>query len=76
MKDTGLDKIEVASSNIDAIGYNTSTETLRVWFLNGQVWDFYSVQADVFESFKDAASTGTYFAKNIKGKYKSERVWS
>ena len=63
----------VSSSNIKAIGYDPSTLRLRVEFLNGSTYIYSGVPEAVWSDFSSAASVGSYFAKNIKGKYTGER---
>ena len=63
-----IQKLPVNSSNIEAIGYDETTLTLRVWFKNG-AYDYENVPPAEFENLKLAKSPGSIFASNIKGKY-------
>jgi hypothetical protein len=69
-----IDKIYVSSSNVEAIGYDEDTETLRVWFLNGSVYDYSGVGIMEFEALREAPSVGSYLARNIKGQYPYEKI--
>jgi len=69
-----IEKVPVTSSNIEAIGYDKETETLRVWFKAGSVYDYEKVPEHIFESFKNAISVGTYFATIIKGNYQHKKI--
>jgi hypothetical protein len=57
----------VSSSNIAAIGFNSETNTLRVEFNNGGVYDYESSQQE-YEEILNASSVGSYFHRNIKGR--------
>ncbi|MBI1287147.1 MAG: KTSC domain-containing protein [Flavobacteriales bacterium] len=69
-----IEKIYVSSSNIEAVGYDEATETLRVWFLNGSVYDYSGVNSLEFEGLRDAPSVGSYLHQNIKGQYPYVKV--
>lgn len=69
-----IEKVFVSSSNVEAVGYDEDTQTLRVWFLNGSVYDYSGVGIMEFEALKDAPSVGSYLARNIKGQYPYEKV--
>lgn len=66
--------IPVVSSNVESIGYDGSTQTLRVRFLNGSTYDYKNVSVMEFEQLKNAQSVGSYLNRNIKGNYAYERV--
>lgn len=69
-----IEKKPVTSSNIEAIGYDEETQTLRVWFKNGGAYDYDKVPKEEFEALQNASSVGSYFASNIKGKYAYKKV--
>lgn len=69
-----IDQIPVSSSNVQAIGYDESTQTLRVWFLNNSIYDYSNVPPMEFEALKNAPSIGSYLARNIKGVYSYSKV--
>ncbi len=69
-----IEKIPVVSSNIEAIGYDEDTSTLRVWFSNGSTYEYSNVPVLEFEQLKLAPSIGSYLARNIKGNYPYSRV--
>lgn len=66
--------ISVESSNVEKIGYEESTQILRVKFLNGSVYDYKNVPIMEFEQLKNAQSIGSYLNRNIKGNYPYEKV--
>lgn len=61
------------SSNILSAAYNEKTEVLLVEFIRGAKYLVYDVPLDIYEAFIEAPSAGSYFAKNIKGKFDTER---
>lgn len=62
------------SSVIAAATYNSSTSTLRIRFVSGSVYDYKKVPETIFNTFKEAASRGTFLNHHIKGKYKFKRI--
>lgn len=69
-----IEKEYVSSSNIEAIGYDEDTETLRIWFLNGSIYDYSGVKLMEFEGLKNAPSLGSYMHQNIRGQYPYEKI--
>ncbi|MES2429381.1 MAG: KTSC domain-containing protein [Bacteroidota bacterium] len=69
-----IEKQYITSSNIEAVGYDEDSQTLRIWFLNGSVYDYSGVGIMEFEGLRDAPSLGSYLYQNIKGQYPYEKV--
>lgn len=69
-----IEKNYVSSSNVEAVGYDEESETLRVWFLNGTAYDYAGVNNMEYEALRNAPSVGSYLARNIKGAYPYEKV--
>ena len=69
-----MDRQPVTSSNIKAIGYDPSTQTLEVEFSNGGVYRYTDVPAQVHADLMAAESVGRYFAANVRNAFKAERV--
>ena len=59
----------VESSNIARIGYHEASETLRIEFINGSVWDYRDVPPEVYEKLMAAESKGKAFNKIVRGLY-------
>ncbi|MCI0470087.1 MAG: KTSC domain-containing protein [Candidatus Aminicenantes bacterium] len=66
--------INVTSSNVESIGYDESSQILRVRFLNGTTYDYKNVPPMEFEQLKIAHSIGAYLHRNIKNNYPYEKV--
>lgn len=64
------------SSNLKAQGYDEASQTLRIHFKNGVVYDYAGVQPDVAQAFQAADSLGKFFHAHIRGndKYKGTPV--
>ena len=69
-----MDRNYVASSNIASIGYDESTETLEVEFLNGSIYQYYNVPAGLYEQLMLEGSKGRYLNTYIKNAYPYSRV--
>lgn len=69
-----IEKIFVSSSNVEAIGYDSSSQLLRIWYLNGSVYDYLNVPQMEFEGLQNAPSVGSYLSRSIKGSYNYQKV--
>ena len=69
-----MNRTGVISKNLKSVGHEPLSATLEVEFLDGKVYQYEKVPTSIFKSFLQAASKGTYFAKEIKKKYTSKRV--
>lgn len=67
MSATAIKRVPVVSSNIASAGYDSGT--LSIEFLNGSVWDYPNVPAEIFTDFMASESKGKYFASHIRNKY-------
>ncbi|MCX0399576.1 KTSC domain-containing protein [Clostridium perfringens] len=68
-----MNMIPVSSSNLVAVGYDSSTATLRVAFHSG-VYDYYNVPQNIFEGLLNASSKGKYHHAFIKNSYRYSQV--
>lgn len=64
-----MDWVPLASSNLNAIRYDPSTQLLQIRFHSGRVYDYNSVPQSVVDGLADASSPGQYFNSNIKDVY-------
>ena len=69
-----IEKQYVSSSNIEALGYEEETQTLRVWFLTGSAYDYANVSNIEFDALLCAPSIGAYYNRNIKNSYSYTKV--
>jgi len=56
----------VASSQIDAIGHDPETNTLKVVFKGGNAYEYANVTAEQFDDFLNADSIGKHFGAHFK----------
>ncbi|MDC4249603.1 KTSC domain-containing protein [Clostridium perfringens] len=68
-----MNMIPVSSSNLVAVGYDSSTTTLRIAFHSG-VYDYYNVPQNIFEGLLNASSKGKYHHAFIKNSYRYSKV--
>ena len=66
--------IQVTSSNIDKVGYDSDNQTVYVQFLNGSTYIYKGVPEFEFENLKNAPSVGSYLNRNYKNVYPYERI--
>ncbi len=66
--------IPVASTNIEAIGYDEATLILRVVFRNGSVYEYLGVPLKVFGEFKAAPSKGRFVNSALRRRYRYRRI--
>ncbi|MBA3534217.1 MAG: KTSC domain-containing protein, partial [Ardenticatenales bacterium] len=64
----------VASSLINAIGYDEETEHLEIEFSDGALYLYKEVPGAIFRDFERADSKGKFFLEKIKDKYDRERL--
>lgn len=70
-----VDRIQVQSSNVASIGYDSSSSTLEVEFLNGGIYQYFGVPDYIYEGLMNAASKGTYLNQNvIRAGYSYSRI--
>ncbi len=63
----------VVSSNVAAVGYDESGQILFIRFKTSEkIYEHYGVPADVFNQLQTAESVGSFYARNIKGKYPNQ----
>lgn len=71
---TEIEMISVSSSNVESIGYDETTQTLRIRFLNGAIYEYKNVPIVEFDALKNAPSVGSYLNQNIRNAYPFERI--
>jgi len=67
--------VPVSSSNLRSIGYDAATQTLRIAFNNGSVYEYFGVPASIHAGLMAAGSHGSYFDRYIKkGPYRYRQI--
>ena len=64
----------VASSNVQAVGYDVSTQSLHVSYLNNRTYVYSDVPQGVFEELLRAPSKGSYLNRAVKGTYNYHEI--
>ncbi len=63
----------VSSSNLVSVGYDPSSQTLRIQFNSG-TYDYYNVPEYVYNGLMSASSKGSYHASHIKNSYRYSKI--
>lgn len=58
--------IKLEGSQIKGYKYNPRTDILKLKFSNESIYSYHPVKREMFNSFLEAESKGSYFYKNIK----------
>ena len=61
-----MERRSVSSSNIHSIGYDVNSSTLEVQFLNGSIYQYFSVPHTLYLGLMSAVSHGEYLDAYIK----------
>ena len=70
-----IERVPVASSNLQCVGYDETTRTLTIEFRNGSVYEYADVPPEVHDELMHAESHGKYFHRQIRNAgYKTRRV--
>lgn len=69
-----MERKKVSASNIRSVGYDPSTQTLEVEFVNGSVMQYTRVSADLHRRLVSASSPGSFFKDHIEEDFTAKRV--
>lgn len=69
-----MERVQVSSSSIAAIGYDESSSTLEIEFNNGSVYQYFDVPKSVYDDLWAAESRGAFLSKHIKGRFRFSRA--
>lgn len=64
----------VESSNIEAVGHDPATNTLRIRFKSGGTYDYADVTAKKHQEMLSAESLGQHFHRQIRGRHKFTKL--
>ena len=68
-----MERQEVVSSNIDAVGYDEETEILEIEF-RVSLYQYEGVPEYMYNDLMNADSVGRFFNENIKDVYPCSRI--
>jgi hypothetical protein len=69
-----LNPDDMPSSVVSKFHYHPETQTLRVTYVSGMVYDYLKVPEEKYLAMKAAFSKGTYLNLEIKGSYEFRKV--
>jgi hypothetical protein len=69
-----VEMIYVDSSNIEAIGYDPSSQELHVRFLSGITYVYSGVPEGIYRELMATPSKGSYLNRVVKGVYQYSKV--
>lgn len=64
-----MEMIRVSSSAISAVGYDPSTSTMRIIFIESGAYDYNNVPEHIFIAFLQSNSKGTFYNDHIRDHY-------
>lgn len=66
--------IPVVSSNLSAVAYELSTQTLYIRFHSSGTYAYFNVPESIYRGLMSAASHGEYHAAHIKNHYRYRKL--
>ncbi len=69
-----MNRQQVRSSDLRAVGYEAQSMTLEIQFNSGGIYQYFGVPVSVFHALMGAGSKGKYFHHFIKDAYAFRRV--
>ena len=54
--------------------YNADTQTLRIFYVSGSVYDYKNVPEDIYEKMRTSGSKGIFLNREIKTHFGFEKV--
>lgn len=70
-----MERKHVNSSNLASVGYDPTSKTLEIEFLNGGLYQYFGVPESVYQGLMSASSHGQYFDSHIKkGGYRYNKL--
>ncbi len=61
-----MERVQVDSTDLATVGYETETSTLEVEFRKGGIYQYFGVPQEVYEGLMSAGSKGQFFNQHIK----------
>lgn len=74
MQARGVERVQVKSSSLLAVGYDPQARVLEVEFVSGAVYRYDDVDADEHAGLLRAESKGRYFNANIRDRHPHRRL--
>lgn len=68
-----MERQPIDSSTIESAGHD-GVNRMQLKFHSGAIYDYHGVPSEVHKGLMNAKSAGTYFGKEIRGKFKHSKV--
>lgn len=62
------------SSNLAEVSYDSESQTMTITFQDGRSYEYYQVPVTVFQGIQHAPSAGSYFYRQVRGRYAEAEV--
>ena len=69
-----MNREQVVSSAIKSVGYDPTTQTLEVEFINGSVYQYREVPISLYTEFMSASSKGKFHYHHIMRRFHYSRT--
>ena len=66
--------INVDSSDLSAVGYDSITGTLTIEFNSGGIYEYYNVPQNIYDGLMNDSSKGKYFHRFIRDVYVTQKI--
>ncbi|ELS32443.1 hypothetical protein Pse7429DRAFT_2455 [Pseudanabaena biceps PCC 7429] len=73
-EDRTMQMIDVDSSMLSSVGYDSATQTLRTVFNSGKTYDYFKVSQEVYDELIASESKGRYMRDEIIDMYSYQQV--
>jgi len=70
---SGIKRIQVASSNIASVGYDKEAQTLEIEFHHGAIYQYLDVPEKVYEELMSSPALGSFYMNEIKSKFEFQK---
>jgi hypothetical protein len=62
------------SSNLVEVSYDAETQQMDITFQDGRAWRYSGVPQAIFLGIQNAASAGSYFYRQVRGRFPEEEI--
>lgn len=69
-----MNRIQVNSSNIKSIGYDSQSSVLEVEFNSGDIYQYFDVSDYLYQQFLHASSHGQFLNNHIRYNYRYQKI--
>lgn len=69
-----MERTNVDSTSLSAVGYEPETGTLEIEFNSGSVYQYFNVPEEIYLNLLEAESKGRFFQTDIRNIYAYEMV--